>query len=57
MGSRVTDAGVEQLRKKLPKAKIDIRYPIHLTPLSKLDDAVGNHKLVGDYGYWFWNWQ
>ena len=25
-------------------------------PLSELDDAVGNRKLVGDYGYWFWNW-
>jgi hypothetical protein len=25
-------------------------------PLSQLDDAVGNRKLVGDYGYWFWNW-
>ncbi len=24
-------------------------------PLSELDDAVGNRKLVGDYGYWFWN--
>ncbi len=22
-------------------------------PLSELDDAVGNPKLVGDYGYWF----
>ena len=28
-------------------------FPI---PLSELDDAVGNRKLVGDYGYWFWNW-
>jgi hypothetical protein len=26
-------------------------------PLFELDDAVGNRKLVGDYGYWFWNWQ
>jgi len=26
-------------------------------PLAELDDAVGNRKLVGDYGYWFWNWQ
>jgi len=25
-------------------------------PLSELDDAVGNRKLIGDYGYWFWNW-
>ncbi len=25
-------------------------------PLFELDDAVGNRKLVGDYGYWFWNW-
>ena len=25
-------------------------------PLSELDGAVGNRKLVGDYGYWFWNW-
>ncbi len=25
-------------------------------PLSELDDAVENRKLVGDYGYWFWNW-
>jgi len=25
-------------------------------PLSELDDAVGNRKLVEDYGYWFWNW-
>jgi len=28
-------------------------FPI---PLSELDDAVGNRKLVEDYGYWFWNW-
>jgi hypothetical protein len=28
-------------------------FPI---PLVELDDAVGNRKLVGDYGYWFWNW-
>jgi hypothetical protein len=26
-------------------------------PLFELDDAVGNRKLVGDYGCWFWNWQ
>jgi hypothetical protein len=25
-------------------------------PLSELNDAVGNRKLVEDYGYWFWNW-
>jgi hypothetical protein len=25
-------------------------------PLSELKDAVGNRKLVDDYGYWFWNW-
>jgi hypothetical protein len=25
-------------------------------PLSELDDAVGNRKLVRDYGYWFWNY-
>jgi len=25
-------------------------------PLWELDDAVGNRKLVADYGYWFWNW-
>src|SRR5271166_3762250 len=25
-------------------------------PLSELEDAVGNRKLVEDYGYWFWNW-
>jgi hypothetical protein len=24
-------------------------------PLSELDDAVGNRKLVRDYAYWFWN--
>jgi len=29
--------------------------PFHF-PLSELDDAVGNRKLVEDYGYWFWNW-
>ena len=29
-------------------------FPI---PLSELDDAVGNRKLVRDYGYWFWNWR
>ena len=28
-------------------------FPI---PLVELDDAVGNRKLVRDYGYWFWNW-
>ena len=27
-----------------------------LVPLSDLDDAVGNHKLVSDYGYWFHNY-
>ncbi len=26
-------------------------------PLSELDDAVGNRKLVRDYAYWFWNWR
>ena len=26
-------------------------------PLSQIDDAVGNRKLVRDYGYWFWNWR
>ena len=26
-------------------------------PLSELDDAVGNRKLVGDYGYWFGNYR
>jgi len=26
-------------------------------PLAELDDAVGNRKLVRDYGYWFWNWR
>jgi hypothetical protein len=26
-------------------------------PLSELDDAVGNRKLIRDYGYWFWNWR
>ena len=26
-------------------------------PLAELDDAVGNRKLVRDYGHWFWNWQ
>ena len=26
-------------------------------PLSEVDDAVGNRKLVRDYGYWFWNWR
>jgi hypothetical protein len=26
-------------------------------PLSELTDAVGNRKLVEDYGYWFCNWQ
>jgi hypothetical protein len=26
-------------------------------PLSELDDAVGNRKLVRDYDYWFWNWR
>jgi len=25
-------------------------------PLSELDDAVGNRKLVSDYGYWFHNY-
>ena len=29
-------------------------FPI---PLAELDDAVGNRKLVRDYGYWFWNWR
>jgi hypothetical protein len=28
-----------------------------LIPLSELDDAVGNRKLVRDYAYWFWNWR
>jgi hypothetical protein len=27
-----------------------------LVPLSELEDAVGNRKLVGDYGYWFHNY-
>ena len=26
-------------------------------PLSELDDAVGNRKLVADYAYWFHNWR
>jgi hypothetical protein len=27
-------------------------------PLAELDEAgAGNRKLVGDYGYWFWNWR
>ena len=26
-------------------------------PLSELDDAVGNRKLVRDYAHWFWNWR
>jgi hypothetical protein len=26
-------------------------------PLSELDDAVGNRKLVADYAYWFYNWR
>ena len=26
-------------------------------PLSELDDAVGNRKLVRDYARWFWNWR
>ena len=26
-------------------------------PLSELDDAVGNRKLVRDYDYWFRNWR
>jgi hypothetical protein len=26
-------------------------------PLSDLDDAVGNRKLVADYAYWFSNWR
>jgi hypothetical protein len=26
-------------------------------PLSELDDAVENRKLIRDYGYWFWNWR
>jgi hypothetical protein len=26
-----------------------------LIPLSELDDAVGNRKLIRDYGYWFCN--
>jgi hypothetical protein len=26
-------------------------------PLSELNDAVGNRKLVGDYGYWFGNYR
>src|SRR5262249_42450280 len=25
--------------------------------LSELDDAVGNRRLVRDYGYWFGNWR
>jgi hypothetical protein len=28
-----------------------------LVPLSQLDDAVGNRKLIRDYGYWFYNWK
>src|SRR4051794_13650406 len=24
-------------------------------PMSQVDDAVGNRKLVRDYGHWFWN--
>jgi hypothetical protein len=27
-----------------------------IVPLSELDDAVGNRKLVSDYGYWFHNY-
>ena len=30
----------------------EVPFPI---PLSELDDAVGNRKLVRDYGHWFWN--
>lgn len=26
-------------------------------PLSELDDAVGNRRLVRDYAYWFHNWR
>lgn len=26
-------------------------------PLAELDDAVGNRRLVGDYGYWFGNYR
>jgi len=26
-------------------------------PLSELDKAVGNRKLVEDYAYWFYNWR
>jgi hypothetical protein len=26
-------------------------------PLAEVDDAVGNRKLVRDYGHWFWNWR
>jgi hypothetical protein len=25
-------------------------------PLSEIDEAVGNRKLVDDYGYWFVNY-
>jgi hypothetical protein len=25
--------------------------------MSQVDDAVGNLKLVRDYGHWFWNWR
>lgn len=27
-----------------------------LVPLAEIDDAVGNRKLVSDYGYWFHNY-
>ena len=26
-------------------------------PLSQLDAAVGNRKLVLDCSHWFWNWR
>lgn len=26
-------------------------------PLSELDEATGNRRLVSDYCYWFWNWR
>ncbi len=32
-------------------------FPFPLAELAELDDAVGNRKLVQDYGYWFWNWR
>jgi hypothetical protein len=26
-------------------------------PLSQVDDVERNHRLVKDYGYWYWNWR